>query len=251
MSNIRLIKSLWRAGTMLTPSSEDVKHPATDTQADTKSMFYKAAVKTQPCLVPNDLITAQVIDFVAILAHNFELSGVTIKFQGATNSAFTTGVVTETLTYNAVNIFKSFTAWAAKQYVRVRLEKGSDFTDYPQFATVICGEQLEPNRSFVKPYEEGNDDLSEGDYSEAGIFFGQEKEILDTRILPFKGLNTTSKDAINTFIKYHKKMWAFVVVFDPDNPNDDSHWMKFASIASRPYQHKDYWNWRASLVEVK
>lgn len=250
MSNIRLIKSLWRAGTMLTPSSEDVKHPATDTQADTKQMYYKAASKSSPCTVPNDLITAQAIDFVAILEHNFESSGVTIQFQGADNAAFDSGLVTKTLTYNVTDIFEFFTSMT-KRYVRVRLTKGSDFTDFPQFATVICGAYFEPNRPFIKPYEEGNDDLSEGDYSEAGIFFGQEKEILDTRVLPFKGLNATAKDAINTFIKYHKKIHAFVVVFDIDTPNDNSLWMKFVSIASRPYQHKDYWNWRASLVEVK
>ncbi|MCK4794491.1 MAG: hypothetical protein KAV87_62760 [Desulfobacteraceae bacterium] len=122
---------------------------------------------------------------------------------------------------------------------------------YIKGAYISIGKYFEPSRSFVKPHEKGDDDLSEGEYSDGGVFFGQEKEILETWLLPFKGLTTVSKDAIDAFIKYHKKIHAFIVVFDSDNPNNDSHLVKLKSIASRPYQHKDYWNWKAPLVEVK
>lgn len=122
---------------------------------------------------------------------------------------------------------------------------------YIKGAYISIGKYFEPSRSFVKPHEKGDDDLSEGEYSDGGVFFGQEKEILETWLLPFKGLTTVSKDAIDAFIKYHKKIHAFIVVFDSDNPNSDSHLVKLENIASRPYQHMDYWNWRASLIEVK
>jgi hypothetical protein len=233
---------------MLTPSSEDTKHPATDTQVDTKLQYYKASSKTSPCRVPCDLLTAQAIDFVAILGHNFENE--TIQFQGADNSGFSSGLVTKTLTYNATDIFEFF-ASMTKRYVRVNYTKGSDFTDFPQFATVVCGAYIEPNRSFIKPYEVGNDDLSDGEYTEAGVFYGQEKEILKTWRLPFKGLSDTSKDEIEALIDYQKTVKAFVVCFDSSTPNGNSYWVKLRSISPRPYQHLDYWNWNAPLVEVK
>ncbi|NVM57166.1 MAG: hypothetical protein HWN51_03480, partial [Desulfobacterales bacterium] len=120
MARPRIIyKNRWREGTMLTPSSQDPQHPATDTQIDTKAMFWQASSKTSPANLPVNLGAAYEINFVVILDHNIESTGVTIKFEGADNSAFTVGLVTRTLTYNETNIFAFITAFT-KQYVRLR-----------------------------------------------------------------------------------------------------------------------------------
>lgn len=249
-TNVRFIKSLWRVGTMLSPSSQDPKHPATDTQIDTKAQFYKASSKSSPCNVPCDLGSAQEINFVAIHDHNFESSGVTIKFQGADNSAFSSGLVTRTLSYNATDIFAFVTA-LTKRYVRVRLEKGTDFTDYPQFATVICGKYFEPSRTFVKSYSKGREDFSEFEYSDSINLFAQDKPVLKKWVLPFKGLTNTDISSVLSLLEGCKTIKAFVVVFDYNSPNSDSHLVRFTELSSPEYQHVDYWNWEAPLIEVK
>jgi|GEM_PF-6216809 len=252
MAETRFIyNNLWRKGTMLDASSEDPQHPATDTQVDTKSMYYKALVKTSPCTVPNDLITPQVIDFVAILGHNFEPTDVTIKFQGATNSAFTTGIVTEELTYNATDIFEFFTAWPARQYVRVLLEKATDFTDYPQFANVICGKYFEPNIDYVRGYAPGREDPSEVELTDDMVLFAQEKPILKTWRLPYWSLDDASKDEVLALMEECGKHKAFVVVFDKALPNSDSHLVRIEEASSPEFQFFNIWNWNLVIKEVK
>lgn len=250
--NLRIIyDNAWRKGTVLTPSSEDFKHPTSDTQVDTKEQHYKASSKTSPCNVPVDLLTAQVIDFVAILGHNFEPSGVTIQFQGADNSGFSSGLVTKTLTYNAVDIFEFFTSMT-KQYVRVRLTKGSDFTDFPQFATVICGQAFAPNRNIGKDYAEGSEDYSEKEYSDSHVLFSQEKPILDTGRYPFRGLNdTTRNEIVNLFFKEVGVHKAFVLCFDKDAANTSSWFVMNKELVSPVYVKDNVWTWELSVEEVK
>jgi len=160
MTKVRLIKSLWREGTILTPSSEDPKHPATDTQIDTKAQFWKASGTSTPITVPCNLGTAQEIDSVIILGHNLP-SGTTVQFEGADNSGFTTGLITRTLTWNANNIFAFITAFT-KRYVR--LKASGTFTVAPQVATILCGKYFQPSRTFVKSYSKGREDFSEFEY---------------------------------------------------------------------------------------
>jgi len=96
--------NLWRKGTALMPSSEDPQHPATDTQIDTPSMFYRASSKVSPCTVPMTLPAAGgPIDFVAIIGHNIEATGVVITIEGANDAAFTAGVVSRTMNKNNIN----------------------------------------------------------------------------------------------------------------------------------------------------
>lgn len=251
MAETRFIyNNRWRKGTMLTPSSEDPKHLATDTQIDTKEMYFKASSKSSPCNVPNDLGTAYEINSVAIIDHNFESSGVTIKFQGATNSAFTTGIVTETLTYNATDIFKFFTPWT-RQYVRVRLEKGTDFTDYPQFATVVCGKYFEPNIDYVKGYAPGIEDPSEINFSDDMVLYAREKPVLKTWHLPYWSLDDASKAEIMLMMAECGKKKALVVVFDKALPNSDSHLVRIEDASSPEFQFISLWNWDLLIKEVK
>ena len=235
---------------MLTPSSEDVKHPATDTQIDTREMYYKASSKSSPCEVEMDLLTAQAMDFVAILSHNFESSGVTIKFEGADNSAFTTNLVTKTLTHNATDIFEFFTTMT-KRYVRVTLTKGSDFTDYPQFAVVVCGAYSELNRRFMPNRKEGVKDYAESEASDSQVLFTQEREILDTDRYSFEGISNATKDVIKSFFRECGEHGAFVFCADYESANSNSYWVRLNGSPYLSRQVGNFWGWNASLIEVK
>lgn len=255
MARPRIIHSLWRDGTMLAPSSQDPQHPAIDTQADTKSMFYKALSLTAPCKVPNDLITPQVIDFVAILDHNFGAigAGITIKFQGATNSGFTTGVETETLAPNPTNIHKFFTAWAAKPYVRVLLEKAAgDFDDYPQFANVICGKHFELNRSEREGYGWGPEDPSVVEEGDSGVAFAWEKPRKNVGNFPFVGINDAVRAEILSFLDKVGVHNAFVLCFDYADPNNESVWVRNSeAVIPKWVGVNNCWSWELRVREIK
>lgn len=251
MARPRIIyDSVWRKGTALTPSSQDPQHPSTDTQIDTLSMYWKASSKTSPALVPVNLGSAKEIDFVAILAHNIEPSGVTIKFQGADNAAFDSGLVTKTLTYNATNIFEFFTAFT-KQYVRLRLEKGSDFTDYPQVATILCSKYFELNRSERAGYERGHEDPSVVEEGDELVIFTQEKPRIEIGSFPFVGISDAVRATILNFIEEVGIHKAFVLCFDYSDANNESMWVRNSEVTIPKWMGvQNCWAWELRVREI-
>ncbi len=248
----RLIyKNLWRAGTALTPSSEDPQHPVTDTQIDTLSMYWKASVKTSPVTIPiNQGATPSEIDFVAILGHNIESSGVTITFEGDTGTGFSGGGwVSRPITYNVTNIFQ-FIEPFTKQYVQLKLVKGSNFTDYPQVATILCGKYAEFNRRFAPEYEIGEEDFSEMEYSDSQVLFAQEKETLNIRRYSYQALNTASITEILAMFKECKTIKAFAFCHDYSDPNLNTLWVRNSELNS-PICRNGVWYWEMAIEEVK
>lgn len=241
----------WRDGTIgATLTSENPQHPATDSQIDTKSMFWRTTNDTDdPTLLPCDLGAEYDIDFVALLDHNIPDTA-TIYFEGADNEDFEgDDFVTEEIDHNTINIFQFFTSFK-KQWVRVRITTPGNDDDYIQIATVICGKYFEPNQNFDKLYSEGIEDYSEIELSDSIILFSQEKSRLKTWILPFHGLDDTSKAEVLELLDECGIHKAFVIVFDSDTPNSNSHLVRLAEFVSPAYQHIDYWNWELAIKEI-
>jgi len=252
MAKARFIyNNLWRTGTMLTPSSENPQHPATDTQIDTLSMFYRASSKSSPCTIPNNLGSEKEINFVAILAHNIESSGVVITFEGDNVSTFDSGdFVSRTITYNATNIFEFFTAFT-RQYVRLKLVKGAgDFTNYPQVATILCGSYFEPNCNFDWRYVEGDVDPSKISYSDSMVVFAQEKDEIFRGEYFFASLSdiaVVSVQELITLCGIHK---AFVICFDYENANTESRWVRLLEVSQPDAIFHNIWSWSCPIEEV-
>jgi len=252
MAKARFIyNNRWRDGTILTPSSENPQHPVTDTQIDTLSMFYKASSKSSPCIVPNNLGSEKEIDFVGIIAHNIESSGVVITFEGDNVSTFDSGdFVSRTITYNATNIFEFFTAFT-RQYVRLKLVKGAgDFTEYPQVATILCGKYFEPNCNFDWGYSEGDLDPSEIEYTDSMVVFAQEKEKIFRGEYFFAHLNDASAVSVQALISLCGIHKGLVICFDYDNPNTESRWVRLSKISQPENYFLNIWNWVCSIEEI-
>ena len=252
MARPRIIyKNRWREGTMLTPSSQDPQHPATDTQIDTKAMFWQASSKTSPANLPVNLGATYEINFVAILDHNIESNGVTIKFEGADNSAFTVGLVTRTLTYNETNIFAFITAFT-KQYVRLRLEKATDFTDYPRVATISCSKHFELNRSERPGYGWGPEDPSVVEEGDSGVAFVCEKPGINVGNFPFVGISDAVKAEILNFLDEVGIHDAFVLCFNYADPNNESVWVRNSEVVIPRWDGtNNCWIWELRVREVK
>jgi len=252
--------NLWRKGTMGTLavapilSSEDPKHPATDTQTDTLSMYWKASALTSPVTIPIDQGTASgagAIDFVAILGHNIEATGVVITLEGDDVATFDGGgFVTRTLTHNATNIFQFVTTFT-KQYVRVRLVRAAgNFPVLPQIATILCGSYAELNRRFAPKYEIGEEDFSEEEYSDSQVLFSQEKNTLNIRRYSYQALNDASAIEILSMFEECKTIKAFAFCHNYKNPNSNTLWVRNSELIS-PECRNGVWYWEMIIKEVR
>jgi len=259
--------NFWRKGTALTPSSEDAKHPLTDTQVDTLSMYWKAANKTAPMTLPINLGPAKEIDFVAILGHNFEDIGgdITIYFEGDDDDTFATvNLVTKTIPYNATNIFEFFTAFT-RSHVQLRVEKGAgDFDTEPQVATILCGKYSEFNRRPIKGFKPGKEDITSLEESDARVIFAQPKVILNEYGYAFEALDGITKNIILAFLEECGKHRAFVWCTDHTAPNTNSYLVRNSEISYPVFQYppaagspeavgaanEGWWNWRLAMKEI-
>jgi len=250
-AKIRLIyNNLWRKGTAIasTPVA-DPQHPVSDTQIDTPSMFWKSSnMATTPTLIPMDLgAGAGAIDFLMILGHNIEV-GTTITLEHANNAGFA-GFASIAITHNATNIFQFFTTFT-DQWVRLRLVKAGGWATAPQVGAILCGSYFELNKTVGLNYEEGHEDFSELEYSDSQILFSQEKEIIEVRSLPFRGLDDATRANILLFFNECGIHKAFVICFDSTAANTNSYWVVNTEIVSPRYQQNDCWHWQLNTKEV-
>jgi len=263
MAKPRIIyNNLWRKGTIGTldvaplVSSEDPQHPASDTQIDTLSMYWKASSTEKTATIPIDQgETPGAIDFVAILAHNIPATGVVITLEGDDAATFNSGAgetpqESRTLDYNATNIFQFVTAFT-KRYVRIKLYRDAGvFPALPKIATILCGSYFELSKTVGLGYEEGYEDFSELEYSDSQVIFAQEKEIIEVRNLPFRGLDNATKANILLFFNECGIHKAFVICFDPSTPNTKSHWVVNSELISPRYEQSDCWHWQLVIKEI-
>lgn len=252
--------NLWRKSTMGTVaaapfvSSEDPQHPATDTQIDTLSMYWKASSDEQTVTIPIDQGAAPgAIDFVAILGHNIEAAGVTIWIEGDDADTFASDAgdpqISYSIVYNATNIFQFLTAFT-KQFVRVRLYRDAAvFPTLPQIATILCGSYLEFNRRFAPEYEIGEEDFSEMEYSDSQVLFSQERETLNVRRSTYQALNNASASGILAMFEEVKTIKAFAVCLDHTAANTNTLWVRNLEL-NPPVCRNGVWYWEMAIMEI-
>lgn len=250
----RLIyNNLWRKGTGLLPASPvaDPQHPVTDSQIDTKSMYFQSSTLAHPLLLPMDLGGAKEVNFVAVLGHNFADIGadLTIQFQLSSAADFGADLETIALTYAADNMFKFFTSYT-RQYVRLRVERVINFAVKPQVGTILCDKYAELNRRFAPEYEIGEEDFSEMEYSDSQVLFAQEKETLNIRRYSYQALNTASVTEILAMFKECKTIKAFAFCHDHSDPNSNTLWVRNSELNS-PVCRNGVWYWEMAIEEVK
>jgi len=250
-----IYNNLWRKGTAIasTPPAE-AQHPVSDTQIDTKSMYWKSsnnAIVTQH--IPMDLgAGTRSINFIAILGHNIpEGEAGDITFEEADADTFAGATPTSKFTWQAENsMFKFLSTPLTKQFVRLVLVNGGGFTDAPQVAAILCGSYLEFNRRFAPDYDIGEEDFSESEYSDSQVLFSQEKETLNIRRYSYQALDLNpSVNGILAMFKECKTIKAFAVCLDHTAANANTLWVKNAELNS-PVCRKGIWYWEMAIKEI-
>jgi len=241
----------WNTGTHKASDISDLcgfDDSANDTGTDTYTSDYRR-IHYPACYVPNNLGAAYSIDFLAILNHNIS-SDATIKAIGADDEDFTTNKVEETITYNANNLYFFFDSAETKQYWKIEIQDPTNPNGYIQIGHILLGAYAELNKAYGKDYDKGKEDLSEEEYSDSNVLYGQQKEPLDSMTLPYKGLSDTSVSSILAMFEEAGRSKAVIFCFDYSDPNDNSYYVRNAELNKPQYKHVDNWNWTANLVEV-
>jgi len=247
---IIIYRNLWRDGTILAVTTEAAQFPAEYTQDDSPQLCWRSTAIAAEQDIDCDLGAAHEYDFVTLLNHNLT-SGATIKIYGATNAAFTTGVVEDSLTYNGNNLWMVLGTARTKRYVRIALTDAANPSGYLRVGTIIVGKGNALNRRPSVPYQRGPFNETEIEYSpSANLFTVQERPSLDNKVLLFTGLNNASELIVEAILKACGSHVAWALCLDSDAPNTNSYWVHLKSQELPECQHVNYWNWPAEIEEI-
>jgi len=202
----------------------------------------------------NDLLALNDINFLGLINHNIS-SAATISIILSTTSDFSAGNTTEVLTYNAYAIYK-FITLVNKQYVRVQIADPTNPNSYIQVGPVWVSKYFEPSRganviTFLEEgYEDGGDDLSEIEFTPAGVLYAQERPFVEAVNLSFRQIDATSKGQVKALIEEVGLTRSLIAVFDYTQPNTSSMLARLESIVYPAYGGNNCWDWNCSLKEM-
>jgi hypothetical protein len=240
----------WQSGTNTAntagvPLGFDVS--ANDTGTDTYTGDYISIHTSES--IDNDMGAEQEYDFIGILGHNLTSNAV-IKILGADDAAFTTNVVTDTLTHNGNNIFEFLDTARAKRYSRFYVEDPTNPALYVKIGVIVVGKYVETNREYG-PNSSGTMDDSETELSPANcLFIVQEKPKLRRWELPFKGLNDAS-DALVELMRINNGVTkALVFCTNYTDANNYSYWVHFTETTPSDHNAYKHHDWAPLLEEV-
>jgi len=248
--------NLWRKGGNAIASipPADPQHPVSDTQIDTKSMYWKSSDKdvvTQ--YIPMDLKAGtRSINFVAILGHNIpEGEGQNITVEEDNDSDFgSITAETDAFTWQEDNIFEFLATPLTERYIRVKLVKTGGFATAPKIATILCGSFVEFNRRPQKGYTLGKDDITEIEESDSRVIFAQEKDPLNEYRYMFEALNNATEGEILLFLEECRKNRGFVWCTDYSAANTSSIFVRNTEIIYPLFQYPGVWSWEIAMREI-
>jgi hypothetical protein len=192
--------------------------------------------------------SANQYNFVALINHNISASAV-ITVYGADDSAFTSNVVSDVVTYNASNVYFFLAAARTKRYIRVHVADPTNTNTYIQIGTVFIGAYWEPGFSFLVDYADGCEDVSDIEASDDLVLYARERTILDTMVLPFR-LNESDKATAALFMRTVGLTKAFVVCWNYSAPNANSLLCVNAELSAPVYKAPENWDWSMTVREI-
>jgi hypothetical protein len=192
--------------------------------------------------------SANQYNFVSLINHNISASAV-ITIYGADDSAFTSNVVSDVVTYNAGNIFGFLAAARTKRYLRIYIFDPTNTNAYVQIGSIFIGAYWEPATSFLVDYADGPEDASDIETSDDQVIYARKKTPLDTMVLPFR-LTESDKATAKLFMRTVGLTSSFVVCWDYSAPNVNSLLCANAEISAPVYKAPNNWDWSMTVREI-
>jgi hypothetical protein len=195
-----------------------------------------------------DLGVATEYDSIALLNHNLTSSAV-IKVYGADDSAFTSNVVTDTLTHNDVNLYEFLGTARTKRYVRLEIEDVANPSMFIQVGVFVVGKYLQTNVYFG-PYADGPLDENEIEYSPAKVALTtSETPVLDNWEIAFTALNDATASGIKLLLAECGVRRGFWFCTNEAAANTASHWVRLKEAILPRREQYNYWTWEMPIEE--
>jgi hypothetical protein len=243
---------LWNTGTNKATDISDVcgfSDAANDTGAltytsDSRRIHYPKAY------ADIDLLSAVALDGFFIGNHNIS-SAATIELIGADDSAFTTNVVTETVTWAATNIYGLFSATRTKRYWRLSVQDPTNTNAYIQVGRLFLAPAWTLSRGVaMSGSNEGVEDITEIEESDSRDIYGQEFPIVDILVYPFTGMYEADKTEYLAMQKECGVSKFYVIIFDSTAPATSGKFGKNIDLPPVEPEAKDYFNFTINFREA-
>jgi hypothetical protein len=222
-----------------------------DTANDTGAATYTSdnrRIHWPKAFIDIDLLTACEANFIGLLGHNISSAAV-IKLYGADDTAFTTNLTTDTITWALGSIYFFLSASRTKRYYRVSIEDPTNTGAYIQISTISLGKYFEPSRNYIVGGPEGPEDLADLGLSDSLNLYGQEKPMLDTWDLPFDGLSNAEKAEVRVLNFECGLTKALIICFDSSSPNTTSYLVGQTETEKPVPNHLNNWSWTGHFRE--
>jgi hypothetical protein len=168
----------------------------------------------------------------------------------ASNEIFSEDLTETEITNNLYNIFFFLLSSVTNRYAKIRVSDPTNAQSFIQIGHIILGYWWEIEKGIAKSYSEGKESFSSLDFSDSLVSYAQEKPVLGKWNLPFKGIGTSSKDAVLAFFDEVEISKAFVICLDYEAPNTNSYWVQNVELVDPQYQNFDNWDWGLVIREV-
>jgi hypothetical protein len=241
----------WNTGTNKTTDISDLcgyLDTSNDSGASSYVADYRRIHSTET--IDIDLGVAQDYNFVALQNHNIPSTATEIKVQGADDSAFTTNLVTDSLTWASGNIYAFLGTLRTKRYIRVKITAIDSGTAYIQIGPVFVGKYFEPDRTFTIGYSEGYQDESEVTRSDSMVISATERPPFKVRRVRFQRVSDGTKTSIEGLLQECGVRSPFLFCVDYGSPALNTFYVLNDSIGVPVNSGVGRWDWEAELREA-
>ena len=244
-------KNLWRDGTIIAASSENPQYPAEETQEDSpQSKWRSVGAETAGEYVDCDFGAVAEYNLIGILGHNFT-AGATIQVRGADDDAFTSNVVTDTLTYNGNNIWAVLGTARTKRYCSILVIDTGNPSGYVSIGTVVIAKAHALNRDYAPGSAKGYVNPTEVEAVPSGVeYITRRRDSRSEYAYSFQKLNATSAGIVHAAVSACGSHLAVAFCLNPSSPNGNTLWVKLASQDLLESEVSGWWEWSVSLREV-
>jgi hypothetical protein len=241
---------LWLSGTNTANNAAGLigfSKAADDTGAATYTSDY-ARFNTSE-YVDLDILSATAWDFISLRNHNLQNTAV-ITLYGADDSAFTTNLTTDVLTFNADNLTAFLGTARTKRYARLKIVDPSNPSGYISIGSIVLGKYRHLPAQFIAGYGRGYANDSEADQTPSlNRFLTVARPSVERWSLTWNHLSDTARGYIAEAIQECGSVYGVAWCFDYTAPNEYTAWAVMLSPALPVNVSAALWTWTVDIEE--
>ena len=195
-----------------------------------------------------DVGAAAEVDFVALLNHNFTATA-TITLFGADDAAFTTGLTTDVLAYNAANGYWILPAPRTKRYYQIHIVNRPNSNLCVSIGTIVLGKARDLGGPFRRGWGRGyvNDSASEETPSR-NLFLTQARPAVRSWSCSWTNLSDAAQAYIEEAVRECGGVYCLMVCTNASDPMNNSFWFRMVDPPLAENISANRWSWTCDFI---